>query len=109
MELTQEQCDIINSSGNIRINAVAGSGKTTTVIHEIVELLNIKGSNEKHTEFIVANHINNFITYFCNSDKQKVQELNYLDIITDKKAKAFAEKFYSYIEKQSRLLLSKKG
>ena len=32
MELTKEQQDIINSSGNIKINAVAGSGKTTTVI-----------------------------------------------------------------------------
>lgn len=32
MELTPEQYDIINSTGNIKINAVAGSGKTTTVI-----------------------------------------------------------------------------
>ena len=32
MELTKEQYDIINSTGNIKINAVAGSGKTTTVI-----------------------------------------------------------------------------
>ena len=32
MELTNEQHEIINSSGNIKINAVAGSGKTTTII-----------------------------------------------------------------------------
>ena len=32
MELTPEQEAIIQSSGNIKINAVAGSGKTTTVI-----------------------------------------------------------------------------
>ncbi len=32
MELTKEQSEIINSSGNIKINAVAGSGKTTTII-----------------------------------------------------------------------------
>jgi F-box protein, helicase, 18 len=32
MELTKEQYDIINSTGNIKINAVAGSGKTTTII-----------------------------------------------------------------------------
>ncbi|WP_443947047.1 UvrD-helicase domain-containing protein [Pedobacter sp. AW1-32] len=32
MELTKQQNDIINSSGNIKINAVAGSGKTTTII-----------------------------------------------------------------------------
>ena len=32
MELTKEQYDIINSKGDIKINAVAGSGKTTTII-----------------------------------------------------------------------------
>lgn len=32
MELTPEQTAIIQSTGNIRINAVAGSGKTTTLI-----------------------------------------------------------------------------
>jgi F-box protein, helicase, 18 len=141
MELTREQFDIINSDGNIKINAVAGSGKTTTIIeyartrpgtsrilylafnksvkleaikkfnekgiknvtvetahslayshivfqskykvrgngyktNEIAELLHLQGNEEKHTEYIIANHINKFIAYFCNSDKQKVQELN---------------------------------
>lgn len=172
MELTKEQYDIINSTGNIKINAVAGSGKTTTIIeyakarpkesrilylafnksvkieaikkfaetglnnvdvetahslaykhivkynnfkvrsqgyktHEIVELLDLRGNEEKYTEFIVANHINKFITYFCNSDKQKVQDLNYLDIISDNKAKVFVKTFYKYIENQCRILLSK--
>ncbi|MEX0810895.1 MAG: hypothetical protein WD048_01680 [Chitinophagales bacterium] len=32
MELTKQQYDIINSTGNIKVNAVAGSGKTTTII-----------------------------------------------------------------------------
>lgn len=32
MELTGEQSAIINAQGNIKINAVAGSGKTTTII-----------------------------------------------------------------------------
>ena len=32
MKLTHEQKLIINSKGNIRINAIAGSGKTTTII-----------------------------------------------------------------------------
>ena len=32
MDLTIEQYDIINSTGNIKINAVAGSGKTTTIL-----------------------------------------------------------------------------
>lgn len=30
--LTEQQIAVIRSSGNLRINAVAGSGKTTTVI-----------------------------------------------------------------------------
>lgn len=172
MELTKEQHDIINSTGNIKINAVAGSGKTTTVIeyartrpktskilylafnksvkieaikrfadnglnnvkvetahslayryivfqnqykvrpqgyktNEIVELLNLQGNGEKHTEYVIANHINKLIAYFCNSDKQRVQDLNYLDTITDSKAKAFVLSFYDYIVSQSRLLLSK--
>lgn len=172
MELTKEQYDIINSTGNIKINAVAGSGKTTTVIeyaktrpatskilylafnksvkleaakkftdkglnnvkvetahslayrhivfknkykvrprgyktNEIVELLKLQGNGEKHTEYVIANHINKFIAYFCNSDKQKVQELNYLDTVTDPKAKKFVSSFYDYIVSQSRILLSK--
>ena len=172
MELTKEQHDIINSTGNIKINAVAGSGKTTTIIeyakaqpkkskilylafnksvkleaikkfaargldnvevktahslafkhivfknhytvrpngyktHEIVEILGLKGSGEKHTEYIIANHINRFITYFCNSDKQKVKDLNYLDVVSGNKAKEFVTTFYDYIVSQSRLLLSK--
>ncbi len=172
MELTPEQYEIINSTGNIKINAVAGSGKTTTVIeyaktrpkdkkilylafnksvkleaikkfadkgldnvkvetahslayrhivfqnnykvkaqgyktNEIAELLNLQGNGEKHTEYIVANHINKFIAYFCNSDTQKVQDLNYLDTVSDSKAKAFVTTFYDYILSQSRLLLSK--
>ena len=32
MQLTQEQINIIQSIGDIKINAVAGSGKTTTLI-----------------------------------------------------------------------------
>ncbi|MCU7616635.1 AAA family ATPase [Chryseobacterium sp. PBS4-4] len=172
MEWTQEQKNIINSTGNIKINAVAGSGKTTTVIeyaknrpagtkilylafnksvkleaikkfqekglknvtvetahslayknivfqsnykiraqgyktNEIAELLNLQGNEEKHTEYIIANHINKFITYFCNSDKLKVQDLNYLDTISDPNARIFVNTFYQYILTQTRLLLSK--
>ncbi len=172
MKLTQEQIDIINSSGDIKINAVAGSGKTTTVIHyaktrpdssrilylafnksvkleaikkfsdkglknvtvetahslayknvvrqnnyrirsqgyktyEITELLGINGNSEKHTEYIIANHINKFVSYFCNSNKHKVQDLNYLDTINDNKAKLFVKTFYDYIVKQTRIFLHK--
>ena len=172
MELTKEQYDIINSTGDIKINAVAGSGKTTTVIeyakarphnskilylafnksvrleaarkfsdfgltnvtvetahslafkhvvpkgnykirpqgyksHEIVPLLGLQGNGEKHTEYIIANHVNKYMTYFCNSDKLKVQDLNYLDVVTDDVAKKFVVTFYNYIQKQTRQFLSK--
>jgi superfamily I DNA/RNA helicase len=172
MELTQEQIEIINSTGNIKINAVAGSGKTTTIIeyararpkeskilylafnksvkleavkkfsdkklfnvkvetahslafkhivykfnykvrpqgyntNEIVELLHLQGNGEKLTEYIIANHILKFSAYFCNSHALKIQDLNYLDVVTDSKASAFVNTFYKYIEGQTRLLLSK--
>jgi F-box protein 18 (helicase) len=172
MFLTPEQQAIIQTTGNIKINAVAGSGKTTTIIeyartrsanskilylafnrsvkleaekkfaeiglenvkvetahslayrnivyknnyivrksgyksHEITEILNIAGSKEKHTEFILGNHVNKFVTYFCNSDKIKVQELNYLDVVHDSKAKNFVEVFYPRIEEFTRTFLSK--
>lgn len=169
---TSEQLAIIQSSGNIRINAVAGSGKTTTLVeyaaarppgstilylafnksvkleairkfserglhnvvvetahslayrailrdhaysikangyktHEIVELLNLQGNGELHAEFILANHISKFITYFCNSDCRRVQDLNYMDTVQDEKARAFVRSFYKQIEYGTRLLLSR--
>lgn len=172
MNLTPEQQAIISSTGNIKINAVAGSGKTTTLIeyartrpprsrilylafnrsvklqavrkfsdvglknvkvetahslafkhivfkhnykvraqayrtNEIAEMLGLKTPGEKHGEFVVANHINKFIAYFCNSEKSKVQELNYLDTISDAKARSFVKAAYNYIESQTRLLLGK--
>jgi superfamily I DNA/RNA helicase len=172
MQLTAEQNDIIQSTGNIKINAVAGSGKTTTIIeyakarpasakilylafnksvkleavkkfadkglnnvnietahslaykhivwqhgfkvrpygyktYEIAELLNLQNHGEKYAEYIIANHINKFITYFCNSSEQKVRNLNYPDTISEPKAKSFVHKLYGYIEQQTRLLLAK--
>jgi len=137
MQLTEEQKAILASTGNIQINAVAGSGKTTTVIeyarsrrkdsrilylafnksvrdearqrfakaglnnvqvetahslafsyivprfryfvrnsyktHEIAALLGLHGAGERHGEFVIASHIYKFISYFCNSEKRKVQ------------------------------------
>jgi len=172
MKLTSEQQAIIESTGNIKINAVAGSGKTTTLIeyaktraprsrilylafnksvkleaqrkfaekglhnvrvetahslayryivhnhgytvrpngyttHEIAGILGLKGDGEKHAEFIIANHINRFISFFCNSAVPKVQQLNYRDVVTEPKANRFVSSFYDYIEKQTRLLLAK--
>ena len=172
MKLTDEQKDIIDSKGDIKINAVAGSGKTTTVIeyaktrpagskilylafnksvkleaikkfkqkglnnvivetahslayknivfrhqykvralgyktHEIAELLGLQGNGEKHHEYVIANHINKFITLFCNSDKLKVQDVNYLETVGDAKAKTFVKTFYHFIETKTRQLLAK--
>jgi F-box protein, helicase, 18 len=171
MKLTQEQNDIIRSNGNIKINAVAGSGKTTTIIeyakarpknskilylafnrsvkleamkkfaaksldnvkvetahslaykhivfkhgykvrsqgyktYELVDLLNLQKGDDL-VEFVIANHILKFIAYFCNSDKRRVQELDYLDVVTDYEAKRFVRSFYSYIESQTRRFLTK--
>ena len=171
MELTEEQDAIINSNGNIKINAVAGSGKTTTVVeyakarptrnpilylafnksvrleaarkfaecglsnvkvetahslayksvvfknnysvraqgyrtNEVAELLGLKGSGEDHAEYVLANHINKFAAYFCNSDARKVQELNYLDLVSDEKARAVVSNYYDYLHKKTRLFLA---
>jgi len=172
MKLTEEQEAIINSKGDIKINAVAGSGKTTTVIeyaktrpsgakilylafnksvkleaikkfrekglhnvivetahslayknivfknqykvlpqgyktHELAALLGLQSNGEKHHEYVIANHINKFIALFCNSDKSKVQDVNYLETISDAKAKTFVKTFYHFIETQTRALLAK--
>ncbi len=172
MELTNEQYEIIHSTGDIKINAVAGSGKTTTVIeyalsrpqtsrilylafnksvrldaikkfaekglrnvqvetahslafkhivvpngyrlsqsgyktNEIVDWLGLKGDKDKHTQYIIASHIIKLVAFFCNSTRQKVQELNYIETITDPKAQKFVSGFYPYILEQARVLLSR--
>ncbi len=173
MQLSGEQLDIINSTGNIKINAVAGSGKTTTIIeyarsrphssrilylafnksvkleatrkfsalklynvrvetahslaykcivfnngykvkpgayksYEIVEILGLKGkAGEKLVEYVIANHINKLLTYFCNSDKSKVNDLDYTEIISEPKAKQFVKIHLATIKKQARIFLAK--
>lgn len=172
LRLTAEQEAILRSSGNIKINAVAGSGKTTTIIqyaatrpagarilylaynrsvkmearrrfaaqglpnvrvetahslayrpivpangytvrqqeyktYDIADILGLKGMGEKHGEYILANHIQKLVTYFCNSEAQKVQDLQYLDLVSDEKAKSFVRHFYPHIEHGARVLLGK--
>jgi ATP-dependent exoDNAse (exonuclease V) beta subunit len=68
--------------------------------------LGLKANGEKHAVYMVANHINKFVAYFCNSSKQKVQELDYLATLTEAKAKEFVSVFYEYILSQTRLFLS---
>lgn len=172
MQLTPEQHAILNSIGNIKINAVAGSGKTTTIIEyartrpatskilylvfnrsvkteaqarfrkrgldnvivetahslaykhivfkheyrvkntgyktsEIAALLGLSGNGQKHSEYIIANHINKLIACYCNSDKPGLDEVDYLATLSEPKSKTFVSSFYSYIKKKAVLLLEK--
>lgn len=172
MELTRQQKDIINSTGNIKINAVAGSGKTTTIIEyarsrssdsrilylafnkavkteaankfndkglrnvkvetahslafrhvvtrssyrvknrdyttdEIVSILKLQGTGEKHSQLLLANHILKLISYFCNSDQPKVQNLDYMKLLIDDEAKTFVGKVYDFLISQTRIFLGK--
>jgi len=170
MQLTEEQKAVINTNGNLVVNAVAGSGKTTTLIeyaktrsakskilylafnktvkteafqkfaaagvnnvkvetahslaydhiikpgnyrltqgYKIYELCDMLGiqTGERHTDFIIANHVGKFISYFCNSKAAKVQDMDYEEVITDAKAKTFVNNFYKQIEKFARAALAK--
>ena len=170
MQLTPEQQAILKTEGNLVINAVAGSGKTTTLIayaksrpanakilylafnktvkteaiekfaaagcqHVKVETAHslafdhiVKRSNykvvagynsyewcqllgivtgDRHADFIIASHVNKFISFFCNSKAGKVQELDYTNTITDAKARVFVKNFYSIIEGFTRAALAK--
>ncbi len=170
MQLTAEQEAVLATDHNLVINAVAGSGKTTTLIeyaktraasskilylafnktvkteaiqkftaaevtnvkvetahslafdhivkfsnyqlqqgyksYEWCDILNIN-TGDRHTDFIIATHVNKFISYFCNSNATKVQELNYAEVITDAKAKIFVNNFYKKIENFTRNALAK--
>jgi len=171
MQLTDEQKAIIATTGDLKINAVAGSGKTTTILeyaktkphnkrllylafnksvkleaerrfqaaglgnvqvetahslafhhtvkgknykvtpgyktYQLAEALGLSGYPDKHAAYIIANHVSKFAACFCNSAAAKVQELNYLDTVTDPKAKAFVQHFYPEILRRTRVLLAK--
>jgi F-box protein 18 (helicase) len=170
MQLTEEQQAVTNTNCNLVINAVAGSGKTTTLIeyaktrattskilylafnktvkaealqkfaaagvtnvkvetahslaydhivrfsnynvnngyktYDLCDILGIQ-TGERHTDYIIANHVTKFISYFCNSKAAKVQDMNYEDVITDAKAKVFVNNFYKQIEQFTRTALAK--
>jgi len=72
-----------------------------------VDMLRLKGNGEKHNEYVIATHINKFLSYYCNSSTVKIVELNYLETLTDKEAVAFVTKFYSTIENGTRAILNK--
>lgn len=172
MQLTSEQKAILQSQGNIKINAVAGSGKTTTLIeyarsrppsarilylafnrvvkqeaakkfaqhgllnvqvetahslafkhlvpgspykirqhgyktNEIADILQLSSGDEKHAEYILASHINKFVSLFCNSTATKVQALDYAATLSDAKAKSFVEKHHLQLLHYTRLFLSR--
>jgi len=169
---TSEQTLIIQSKGDITINAVAGSGKTTTLIgyakaqtttarilylafnksvkqeaqakmlqqgltnvtvetahslafkyivrkykytikqsdyktHELVTILGLNSTEGNLVEYLIANHILKFASYFCNSDKRTIKELNYLDLIQEEKARIFVQQHYAYLVIQTRIFLAK--
>lgn len=170
MKLTEEQQRVIETNGNLVINAVAGSGKTTTLIeyaktrpakstilylafnktvkteavskfkqaglknvkvetahslaydhivkknnyqvspgynsYELCEILKIR-TGDRHTDYIIASHVNRFVSFFCNSKALKVQELDYREEVSDAKAKTFVANFYTGIEQNTRELLAK--
>ncbi|MFT3703422.1 MAG: 3'-5' exonuclease [Agriterribacter sp.] len=170
MQLTTEQEAVMATNHSLVINAVAGSGKTTTLIeyaksrpanskilyiafnktvkteavqkfaaagiphvkvetahslaydhvikfsnyqvvqgyktYEWCDMLNI-ATGDQHTDFILASHVSKFISYFCNSNAAKVQELNYTDVVTDGKAKTFVNNFYKQIEQFTRAALAR--
>jgi superfamily I DNA/RNA helicase len=170
MQLTAEQDAVLSTNENLVINAVAGSGKTTTLVeyaksrpasskilylafnktvksealqkfaaaglrnvkvetahslafdhvikhssykvvqgynsYDLCSLLNIK-TNDSHTDFIMASHVNKFTSYFCNSKAGKVTDLNYAETISDPKAKNFVTNFYNSIEQYTRTALAK--
>ncbi|HEX2866398.1 MAG TPA: UvrD-helicase domain-containing protein [Ignavibacteriales bacterium] len=173
MHLTPEQKNIIDSQGDLKINAVAGSGKTTTLIeyarkrarksekllylafnssvkkyarerfqsegmnnvrvetaHSLAFDRVVKRSNytlangfstsqirdilalntnlrDRNAVYVLANHIKKFVSYYCNSSKEKVQELDYSSVVTDPVAKHFVQSCYEQIEYGTRLLLTK--
>ncbi len=133
MQFTAEQQNILNTNENIVINAVAGSGKTTTLIEyaktrnnnsKILYLgFNRSVKLEAEQKFAVAgvanvkvetahslayDHVVKFSKYKVgNSAVSKVQTLNYADAVTEPKAKQFAINFYEQIEKYTRQALAK--
>ena len=170
MELTSEQQNVLHTDCNLVINAVAGSGKTSTLIayakskppnskilylafnktvkteaiqkftaagvtnvrvetahslaydrivrgssyklvqsykcYEWCELLNIK-TVDRHADFVLANHVGKFVSYYCNSTARKLKDLNYVEIVSDPKAITFVKNLYSQIEGLTRAALSK--
>lgn len=172
MKLTYEQKEVVETDCDIKVNACAGSGKTTTLIeyaksreaskkllyiafnasvkksakerfsslglnnvrvetahslafdrivkrssyvidsgyktNQIKEILGLNPNTpDKNAAYVLANHIKKFAAYYCNSNKDKVQDLDYRSLIADPAALDFVNNFYDEIEYGTRLLLAK--
>lgn len=170
MQLTDEQIKIVESRGNIKINAIAGSGKTTSLVeyararanarilylafnksvkleainkfqetglknvrvetshslayhyivkksnykltakystYQVKDILKIRPFGEKLNDFVLANHVNKYVSYFCNNKAKQVKELDYRKTVNEPKAKEFVSKYYDSIEKLTRTFLAK--
>ncbi len=56
---------------------------------------------------ILIDHIGQFFLVFRSPLDHLINDLNYLDVISDQKAKTFVKNYYKHIEKYVRLLLAK--
>jgi hypothetical protein len=83
-----------------------GDVRSAYKVHELAELLGVAGTGEGHLGFVLANHADRFAKYFCNSDAAKVQTLNYLDLITEKKVRDLVTGCYAQIEHLTRTFLA---
>ncbi len=172
MKLTEEQAQIIESKGDLKINAVAGSGKTTTIIayaksrprtnkilylafnrrvrQEAINRFRVEGVQNVDVEtthslaykyivrrggfllkegsyktseiahlaklnpmlplrqrYVLANHINKLLGYYCNSNAGAYSELDYLSQVSDPQAKSVVSHHYDTIIGATRDLLKK--
>jgi F-box protein, helicase, 18 len=171
MKLTEQQQGIVSWNEDMKINAVAGSGKTSTLVEyarlrpdkrmlylvfnksvkveaqnkfakcnihnvtvetahslaykeivlpqqlvckaggyklqEVVDILKIQDFKKGLDNFMVANHVLKFLTYFCNSPALKIKDVNYLATLSSKRAMEFVTEHYDKIEHYTRKLMAK--
>jgi F-box protein, helicase, 18 len=170
MQYSPQQLQIINSNTNLKINAVAGSGKTSTLLAyaaakaphnilyivfnktmrtqvqqkiqqlgitnlqvetahslayknivpqnnytivknnytnlQLVQLLQITATHSNNVAYAIANHVLKLVACFCNSNLQKVAQVNYLITITNTDAYQFVQNNYTVIELYARQFLA---
>jgi F-box protein 18 (helicase) len=73
----------------------------------LAEALKITGGSSHIDAYIIADHVLKFVSYFCNSDVQKVLDLNYIETIDDPKIGGFVTHHYEQIVAYTRAFLAK--